>query len=329
MSSPTHPARSLDFLSRLHDGELAAAERAHFESHRAHCAECRRAAADFEDALAVYRTAGTSPPPSDLAARILRRLESSNRRRSPFGVVFGIDLRWAGAFTAALIAVIFGYSVLDRREASRRIPISFAQPTPGASAILLDKAEAPLPAATAQAPAARHDAKAAPPAAVQSVPAEPAAANEGRASSPAPAAPTDPMAPTAAAPNPPLESSPPPAAKSSRALARAKEEDSAAARNSLSKGRAAGRAVITALDGEGAAPALLNAPAVTFQPGDFGSYILAVGADGVPVEVAALDEAGKEKKADLDRSTGEALRKLRFQPGAGPRRLLVSVEPEP
>ncbi len=116
MSSPTHPARSLDFLSRLHDGELSASERAHFESHRAHCAECRRAAADFEDALAVYRTAGTSPPPSDLAARILRRLESSNRRRSPFGVVFGIDLRWAGAFTAALIAVIFGYSVLDRRD---------------------------------------------------------------------------------------------------------------------------------------------------------------------------------------------------------------------
>ena len=44
MTAGSHPARSPEFLSRLHDGELSPAERAHFESHRAHCAECRGAA---------------------------------------------------------------------------------------------------------------------------------------------------------------------------------------------------------------------------------------------------------------------------------------------
>ena len=89
MTAPTHPARSLEFLSRLHDGELSAAERAHFESHRAHCAECRKAAADFEATLALYRTDGTSPAPSDLSSRILRRLQAANRAPPAFGVSSG------------------------------------------------------------------------------------------------------------------------------------------------------------------------------------------------------------------------------------------------
>src|SRR6185295_7944727 len=96
------------FLSRLHDGELTAAERAHFESHRAHCAECRAAAAEFEKALSLFRATTTSPPASDLPARILRQLASTTRRRPPFGVVFGIDIKWAGALSAALLAVIIG-----------------------------------------------------------------------------------------------------------------------------------------------------------------------------------------------------------------------------
>ncbi|MGH9366789.1 MAG: anti-sigma factor family protein, partial [Thermoanaerobaculia bacterium] len=135
MSRAAHPARSLDFLSRLHDGELSAADRAHFESHRAHCAECRRAAAEFEEALASYRTAGTPPPASDLAARILRRLETATPRRRPFGVVFGIDLKWAGAFTAAIVAVILGYAIAGRPERSRQIRVSFATTPPAAPAI--------------------------------------------------------------------------------------------------------------------------------------------------------------------------------------------------
>src|SRR5438552_9846406 len=116
----SHPARSLEFLSRLHDGELTAAERAQFESHRAHCAECRKAAAQFEEALSLYRRANTAAPSGDLAARILRRLEAASPRRRPFGIAFGIDVRWAGLFAAALIAVIIGSSLIADREAARR-----------------------------------------------------------------------------------------------------------------------------------------------------------------------------------------------------------------
>ncbi len=124
----SHPGRSVEFLSRLYDGELTAAERAHFESHRSRCAECRNAAAEFEAALSFYRSSHPSPPSPDLAQRILRKLQASTTRRSPFGIFFGIDLKWAGAFAAALIAVIIGSSVVlqqsGRREAeSRGTPI--------------------------------------------------------------------------------------------------------------------------------------------------------------------------------------------------------------
>jgi hypothetical protein len=115
-----HPARSVEFLSRLLDGELTAAERAQFESHRAHCAECRRAASEFESALALFRSSRPRPAAADLSARILRKLQAGNRRRKSFGVTFGIDLRWAGAFAAALLAVLIGSTVVVRREASER-----------------------------------------------------------------------------------------------------------------------------------------------------------------------------------------------------------------
>src|ERR1700719_1163348 len=93
-----HPARSADFLSRLHDGELTAAERAHFESHRAHCADCRKSALEVEAALSLFRASSTSAPPPDLSARILRTLQAASPRRTPFGVVFGINPKWAAAF---------------------------------------------------------------------------------------------------------------------------------------------------------------------------------------------------------------------------------------
>jgi hypothetical protein len=126
----SHPARSFEFLSRLHDGELSAAERAQFESHRAHCSECRGAAAEFEAALALYRSSRPGPASADLSARILRKLQATNRRRSTFGVTFGIDLRWAGALLAALLAVIIGSSVVGRREASERRVAREAAPIP-------------------------------------------------------------------------------------------------------------------------------------------------------------------------------------------------------
>ena len=125
-----HPARSLEFLSRLLDGELTAAERAQFESHRAHCAECRRAASEFESALALFRSSHPRPAAADLSGRILRKLQAGNRRRSSFGVSFGIDLRWAGAFAAALLAVLIGSTVVVRREAAQRRLASESAPIP-------------------------------------------------------------------------------------------------------------------------------------------------------------------------------------------------------
>jgi hypothetical protein len=119
MSSNNHPARDAEFLSRLHDGDLSAAERAHFESHRAHCAECRRAAAEFESALSLYRSSRPTPASPDLAGRILRKLQTGPGapRRSRFGPSFGIDLRWAGAFAAAVVAAIVGSTIVGRHEA--------------------------------------------------------------------------------------------------------------------------------------------------------------------------------------------------------------------
>jgi hypothetical protein len=120
MTQNTHPARSPEFLSRLHDGELDPGERAHFESHRAHCVECRDAAIEFEAALALYRSSHAAPAAPDLAARILRKLQSAPARRFSFGPTFGIDLRWAGAFAAALIAAVVGSSIVAKNEAREK-----------------------------------------------------------------------------------------------------------------------------------------------------------------------------------------------------------------
>jgi len=152
----THPARDAEFLSRLHDGELNAAERAQFESHRAHCAECRNAAFDFEAALSLYRASRPKPPAPDLSARILRKLQQSNRRRPPFGVSFGIDLRWAGAFAAAVIAAIIGFSIVARQEAARKMAARI-EPIPVTMQQAPRSNEAPKPSAEAPAkPAADY-----------------------------------------------------------------------------------------------------------------------------------------------------------------------------
>ncbi|MEP6801041.1 MAG: zf-HC2 domain-containing protein [Acidobacteriota bacterium] len=163
MTAGSHPARSPEFLSRLHDGDLSPAERAHFESHRAHCAECRGAAAEFEAALALYRSSRPNPPSPDLAARILRKLQSSGNRRPFFGPTFGIDLRWAGAFAAAVIATIIGSAIVAKNEAAERmsrepIRVSVSQERKPAAPELSLPVTAPRPAA------AQGGALAAPPA---------------------------------------------------------------------------------------------------------------------------------------------------------------------
>ena len=111
-----HPGRSVDFLSRLHDGDLDPGERARFEAHRARCAECRRAAIEFEDALSLFRSARSTPPRSDLAARILRKVQSANRVRRPFGARFRIDLAWTALLLTALLAIIITTPIAVRRS---------------------------------------------------------------------------------------------------------------------------------------------------------------------------------------------------------------------
>jgi hypothetical protein len=127
----THPARSVDFLSRLHDGELDAGERARFEAHRAHCPECRRAVVEFEDAISLFRSTRSSPPRSDLAGRILRKVQSTNRPRTPFPRRFQIDLGWAGLLLTALFAVLITTQIVVRRNPAGPLPdASSPAPTP-------------------------------------------------------------------------------------------------------------------------------------------------------------------------------------------------------
>jgi hypothetical protein len=316
VSGAAHPGRSLDFLSRLHDGELSAAERAHFESHRSHCAECRRAAAEFEAALAFYRTTGTAPPPSDLAARILRRLEASNPRRSPFGVVFGIDLKWAGAFTAAIVAVILGFALLERQEQEHPIRVSFATPSGGT----LSKAPpGPMPALPRQA-----EPKSEANAATRTLPPAPAARRRDAKLAAPPAAAVDRVAsfsPTAVT------------SKAQASVAReesvrspAEARDQAAAPARAAPSPAPVRITVTALDREGAAPALLNAPELSLVIADRGQYLLTVGADGVPLEIGAFSPGRKKLGVSASASAAVSLRKMRFEPGDRPRRLLVRVD---
>ncbi|HTO76371.1 MAG TPA: zf-HC2 domain-containing protein [Thermoanaerobaculia bacterium] len=339
MSRAAHPARSLDFLSRLHDGELSAAEKAHFESHRAHCDECRKAAADFEATLAYYRTAGTSPAASDLSARILRRLEAANRRRPGFGVVFGIDLRWAGAFTAALLAVILGASLVERQRDARSIPVSFATPPPNALTGALAKKNA-LAAQTLERQAAAASAKdraAATPNALATSLQAPAAA---------PAPPADKTQRIAAAAE--VVAAPPsPAPKIATKAPRARDAGGEGAASEEKRRRAPAEATfdavgesvvlttparltVTALDDGGLAPAVLNGAKIELSESDRGRYVVTVGADGVPLDVVRESLPGTARMiaaapTPTDR-TLRVLKELRFAPGRRARRLLALVQ---
>jgi hypothetical protein len=155
-----HPARSHAFLSRLHDGDLEPGERAHFEAHRAHCKECRDAAADFERALSLFRSSRSSPPPADLASRVLRKVRThAGSRQTPFGDLFSVDLRWAGAFAAALLALLVAAPIVLRQQQKTAssggpIPVDLESRAVPPS----DKtARASADPATADAPGARNE----------------------------------------------------------------------------------------------------------------------------------------------------------------------------
>ena len=359
MSGATHPARSHEFLSRLHDGDLTPAEKAHFESHRSHCDECRKAAADFEATLAYYRTSGIAPAPSDLSTRILRKLEASNRRRPGLGVAFGIDLRWAGAFTAAIVAVILGTSLLERQRASRgprSIPVSFVTPPAPGAADALEKASKETLAASAETSAGQ---KVLPGIAakdlVAAAPSEPAAPPKEPAAPPVNAAPSAASllagkATTTVAAEAPLAAAPAPAApKPSRAQASSREfgGESAIAEGKTRRSRAESdvetrqgpsgeaaaapiRLSVTALDDGGLSPAVLNRDRVALTEADRGRYVLVVGADGVPLDVAPESSTTRAKVAGAQQTPSlravRTLKELRFAPGDRARRLLARVE---
>ena len=348
----THPARSAEFLSRLHDGELTAAERAHFESHRAHCADCRAAASEFETALSLFRASTTSPPSEDLAARILRGLESTTRRRPPFGVVFGINLKWAAAFSTALIAVIVGSAVVLQRE---RIRSGAGRETP--IPVVLQRQTAPPPAPAPREEAGRRDR---PPAARAT------GADVRKAAPPAPASAPLQDSVTASREQTFVSSPPPQAAASAEQKVHAFSRRAAPARvdepgrpAGIEEGAPAGavrklesaggegaatssaasaepgppaRLVVVSLDGEGSAPEIVSAGAAERLSDLRGrQYFLIVEASGRVREARTegkQDRLQKRNRADAVEiaAAPPAVRSLRFRPGDRPRRLLLRVE---
>jgi len=331
----SHPGRSAEFLSRLHDGELTPAERAHFESHRAHCAECRHAAADFETALSLYRSNRSAPARPDLAARILRKLQTSSNRPRAFGAVFGIDLRWAAAFATALSAFIIGSSVVLRREA--RHP---AAPESATIPVFLEETKAPKDVSRQEAPAAPTANRLARPVEVadkRERASQPSRAP--RASVPAPLAAQSPEASKAKAAQ---ESS----AQSGTRRASELDFDAVVARPNAEpaggEGAPAGstvpgegpavRLVILSADEETSVPALL--PGASLEPlaGERGrEFFVVVETQGRVRDIQPVDNRRLKTRRAVSAapppSPGlQTLHELRFAPGDRPRRLLVRVE---
>jgi len=302
-----HPARSVEFLSRLHDGDLDASERARFEAHRTHCAECRHAALEFEDAISLFRASRSTPPRADLAARILRKVQSTNRPRVPFSPRFRLDLTWAALLVTALLALLISTPIVVRRTPppvpvtiGRSVPDPAPAPTSPAAApeiALRDRGTATgrLTAQTApvrkeeqrrnvaEEPAAREkEAKAAEPSADRPVEADERKDRLSRA--------------VAAAESPAL------------AAGGAEEPPSSTAR------AVPMRLTFHSIDGYGAVPAPLPEGPVELSPQERGrEYVLLLDSQGVVREVRPSPAPA-------------ALSRLHFRPGSRPRRLLVRVE---
>jgi len=352
----THPAESTEFLSRLHDGDLAPVEAAAFESHRAECADCRAAVADFERALSAYREAPVPPVASDLSARILRKIRTTSPSRRPFGVTFGIDVRWAGVLAAALLVLIIGAPVFSRHPFARTP--GAAPPPPSAptsetiSAYVVDAPEKPRAAD-------KVESVAPPPAELRAAPKSAPAAPPGRgvaprreavfAAPPPPAAGVreDAGAPPEAAGNvaraePEADSHAQPARKLAKENApslRARRQTSAAGPVGGEAGVAGAgeesvdvHLTIRAIDGEGTAPELASTPSDDRLAALRGrEFILIVESGGRVLSVQAVSEGktSKDEAAAAPPAADDApavLRELIFQPGDRSRRLTVSVQ---
>lgn len=302
MTETLHPARSPEFLSRLYDGELAASDREAFDAHRAACAECRTAAETFAASLAAFRASPTAPPAADLSARILRKIRAQSPSRRPFGVMFGIDVRWAGVFVAALVVVLLSAPLLLRRAEPT------AAPSNAIPARIVDSAPGPPTAA----PAAPPVAESAPPV---------------RVAAGAPGELKEERAPAKLAEAAPVQA---PAAASAKDAAATLAAPAPAAANAAPE---APRLTVRPLDGEGPAPEILGRPAAATLAALSGrELVVSVAADGTVLSAEAPAAAGAlaRQKAAADRELGtppgDALAGLKFAPGGRPRRLAVRVE---
>ncbi len=319
--SHQHPARSVEFLSRLHDGDLDAAERARFEAHRSHCAECRRAAVEFEDAISLFRSSHSTPPRADLAARILRKVQSTNRPRAPFSPRFRLDLAAAALLATALLALLVS------TPAVRRVPPPEApepEPAAGRSAEIGSTARdafEPAPVPDSQAvPRSRANASRR-----QATPRPPLARQENEKKEMAQKSKTsekselrDQLAKTA---EQPVDKAAEPDARrdeSSSAVVAAQSPSLAAGgfeEPPASVARAAPlRLRIHSIDGYGAAPPLLPEGPVELSPQERGrEYVLLLDSQGVVREVRPSPAPA-------------ALSRLHFHPGSRPRRVVVRIE---
>ncbi len=311
-----HPGRSVEFLSRLHDGELEAGERARFEAHRAHCAECRRAAIEFEDAISLFRSARSSPPRSDLASRILRKVQSTNRPRAPFSSRFGIDLGWAALLVTALLVLLVMTPIVGRqREYARVIPIrSVTGPSSGRASELV----APPPG-----PASRQ---------------RDLRENRGtgrRAATPAPKERAVLQAESEAqkAESPHTAG----AARETSELDDRRDRGASAPAPEAARAGGAEETVVAAspgsplrlsiheIDGYGTPPELVSGGRLDLPVDERGrEYILLLDSQGIVRRVVPQPTGRAETLRQGDAST--ALFRLRFQPGNRPRRLLVRFE---
>ncbi len=328
MNDTLHPARSPEFLSRLHDGEIAAAEAAAFESHRAGCAECREAAKAFAESLAAFRSAEPAPAAADLSARILRKIRAQSPSRRPFGVMFGIDVRWAGVVVAALLVVLISAPALLRRPdapapaAPASIPARIVDGGPANEA-------APAPRLKPETRAEARPPAAAPPAAPALAKDEAAARPQSVFAAEAPA--EEERARSSFAPAPRAKAAAPALRRQVTAGEPAGGESGAAsAMDSLA---APPRISVSAMDGQGAPPALTSLPSdERFAPLRGQEFVLVVEAQGRVREV--LPSSGDGFLARRDAATAQAnqtgaidaLRALRFAPGDRPRRLVVRIE---
>jgi hypothetical protein len=313
----SHPGRSVEFLSRLHDGDLDAAERARFESHRAHCAECRRAALDFEDAISLFRSARSTPPRSDLASRILRKVQSTNRPRAPFSHRFQIDLGWAALLVTALLAVLVMTPIV-RREYPRVIPIRTVTAHASEPA---KETVAPRPAA-GQGPTRERDLREVRRPGPRAVPAAPENKEVLRAEAERPKTEAS-QASESTRESPKLEDR-----RDRGAFAVAPEAARAGGAEETAVAAPPGgplKLTFQAIDGYGSPPTLLSGEPRDLPVDERGrEYVLLLDSQGI-VRRVTPQLVGRETSVRQEGASA-ALSRLRFAPGNRPRRLLVRFE---